>query len=338
MPTIKDIAKAAGVSPASVSRVINNGPKVGAKTREKIKRIIREMEYQPNANAQAINMQNNASIGIVLADLTDPLFAKMAHGIEKVAAEQNLQIFLNSGAFDRASELDAIEVLLEHRYQALVVHSAMIDDKTLIDFARKVPGLVLLNRYIKEIEDRCIWLDDKLGGALMADHIVEKGHQKIAVIGVDGILNNTRYRLEGIKAQLNKYPVQFEVEMLEQGAATYEGGEVAVQNLLARGVEFSAILAYNDAIAIGATSMLKAHGLSVPKDVSVVGFNDLILAQCIKPKLTTIHNPIEEMAMKATKLALSLSKNSDLREIESVADKHKYVPVLVQRHSVQEIS
>ncbi|MGY0603553.1 MAG: substrate-binding domain-containing protein, partial [Paraglaciecola chathamensis] len=81
-----------------------------------------------------------------------------------------------------------------------------------------------------------------------------------------------------------------------------------------------------------------AHGLSVPKDVSVVGFNDLILAQCIKPKLTTIHNPIEEMAMKATKLALSLSKNSDLGEIESVADKHKYVPVLVQRHSVQEIS
>ncbi len=338
MPTIKDIAKAAGVSPASVSRVINDGPKVGAKTREKIKRIMREMQYQPNANAQAINMQNNASIGIVLADLTDPLFAKMAHGIEKVAAQKDLQIFLNSGAFDRASELDAIEVLLEHRYKALVVHSAMIDDKTLIDFARKVPGLVLLNRHIKEIENRCIWLDDKLGGALMADHIVDKGHKKIAVIGVDGIQNNTRLRIEGMKAQLAKYPVTYEIEMLEQGAATYEGGEVAVQNLLARGVEFSAILAYNDAIAVGAVSMLKAHGMTVPDDVSVVGFNNLILAQCMKPKLTTIHNPIEEMAMKATELALTLSKGDGDSEPDYVMDEHKYSPVLVERQSVTRLS
>tara|TARA_R110002153_G_scaffold66738_1_gene178090 strand:- start:59 stop:1075 length:1017 start_codon:yes stop_codon:yes gene_type:complete len=338
MPTIKDIAKAAGVSPASVSRVINNGPKVGAKTREKIKRIMLEMEYQPNANAQAINLQNNASIGIVLADLTDPLFAKMAHGIEKIAAQKNLQIFLNSGAFDRASELDAIEVLLEHRYKALVVHSTMIDDKTLIEFARKVPGLVLLNRHIKEIESRCIWLDDKLGGRLMADHIVGQGHKKIAVIGVNGIINNTRQRLEGITSQLSKYPVQYEIEMLEQGTATYEGGEIAVQNLLARGMDFSAILAYNDAIAVGAVSMLKAHGLNVPEDVSVVGFNNLILAQCMKPKLTTIDNPIEEMAMKATELALNLSKDSGEAEVKYVAHEHKYTPELVIRQSVKQLT
>tara|TARA_R110002167_G_scaffold302335_1_gene506670 strand:+ start:310 stop:1326 length:1017 start_codon:yes stop_codon:yes gene_type:complete len=337
MPTIKDIAKAAGVSPASVSRVINNGPKVGAKTREKIKRIIREMQYQPNANAQAINLQNNASIGIVLADLTDPLFAKMAHGIEKIAAQKDLQIFLNSGSFDRASELEAIEVLLEHRYKALVVHSTMIDDQTLIEFARKVPGLVLLNRHIKEIENRCIWLDDKRGGELMADYIVEQGHQKIAVIGVSGLQNNTHQRIEGIKAQLAKYPVQYEIEMLEQGSSTYEGGEIAVQNLLARGCEFSAILAYNDAIAIGAVSMLKAHGLNVPEDVSVMGFNNLILAQCMRPKLTTIHNPIEEMAMKATELALSLSKGKDSGEQEYIAAEHKYTPELVVRQSVQRL-
>jgi len=337
MPTIKDIAKAAGVSPASVSRVINNGPKVGAKTREKIKRIMGEMEYQPNANAQAINVQNNASIGIVLADLTDPLFAKMAHGIEKVAAQKNLQIFLNSGAFDQTSELNAIEVLLEHRYKALVVHSAMIDDKTLIEFARKVPGLVLLNRHIKEIESRCIWLDDKAGGSLMADHIVEQGHKKIAIIAVDGIQNNTRHRIEGMKTQLAKYPVHYQIEVLEQGAATYEGGEVAVQNLLARGVEFSAILAYNDAIAVGAVSMLKAHGLSVPDDVSVVGFNNLILAQCMKPKLTTIHNPIEEMAMKATELALRLSKGEGTDVASFSLEEHQYTPELVIRQSVKRI-
>lgn len=337
MPTIKDIAKAAGVSPASVSRVINNGPKVSTKTREKIKRIMRDMEYQPNANAQAINLKNNASIGIVLADLTDPLFAKMAHGIEKIAAQKDLQIFLNSGAFDRASELNAIDVLLEHRYKALVVHSTMIDDETLIEFARKVPGLVLINRHIKEIENRCIWLDDELGGCLMANYIVEQGHKKIAVIGVDDTLNNTRQRLEGIKSQLAKYPVQYEIEMLEQGTATYEGGEIAVQNLLARGMEFSAILAYNDAIAIGAVSMLKAHGLDVPGDVSVIGFNNLILSQCMKPKLTTINNPIEEMAMKATELALRLSKSDGQNDGGPRSGGCKYTPELVVRQSVQRI-
>jgi len=334
MTTIKDIAKAAGVSPASVSRVINNGPKVGQKTRDKIKQIMDELGYYPNTNAQAISAKKNISIGVVLADLISPLSAEMAQGIEKVATEKDIQIFFNSGAFDKTSELKAIETLLEHRYQAMVIHSKALDEKTLINFANKNPGLVLINRYIKEIEDRCVWLDDKLGGTLMADYIMDEGHENIAIIDAEGVINNSALRCEGIKHAIAKRNTDRTINLIEVFAnASYKGGEIAVQNLLAMGQKFTAVLTYNDDMAIGVISMLKAHGYRVPEDISVIGFGNFILAKCITPKLTTINNPIEEMAIKATELALALSQQSKFETQPT----YRYVPELIVRKSVKQL-
>ncbi|MDP5033304.1 LacI family DNA-binding transcriptional regulator [Paraglaciecola sp.] len=331
MPNIKDIARAAGVSPASVSRVINNGPKVGRETRERIKQVMRDMGYSPNANAQAINDQNNTSIGIVLADLVDPFFSAMAHGIEQVATLKNVQIFMNSGAFERETELRAIETLLEHRYKAMVIHSSALEDNVLIGFARKVPGLVLINRYIDEIAERCVWLDDAMGGQLMADYICSQGHSAIAIIDAPNNLSNSTNRLSGALTFLKQRQLSPPIQLIEHAEATYEGGRVAVQNLLASGIPFSAILAHNDAMAIGAISMLDAQGINVPDDVSVIGFDDLMLARCIKPKLTTINNPIEEMAIKATELALANSQQHTGNQPRMAAFK----PELVIRQSVK---
>lgn len=335
MKTIKDIAKAAGVSPASVSRVINNGPKVGQKTREKIKRIIDELGYYPNTNAQAISTKKNISIGVVLADLVSPLSAEMAQGIEKVATEKDIQIFFNSGSFDKASELKAIGTLLEHRYQAMVIHSKALDEQTLINFANKHPGLVLINRYIKEIADRCVWLDDKLGGKLMADYIMNEGHKNIAFINAEGVVNNTAQRSKGIKNAIAKRNTDQTISLIEFFAkSSYQGGEIAVQNLLAMGQKFTAILTYNDDMAIGVISMLKAHGYRVPEDISVIGFGNFILAKCITPKLTTVNNPIEEMAIQATELALALSQSSKFKTLPT----YRYVPELIVRKSVKKLT
>lgn len=333
MPTIKDIAKAAGVSPASVSRVINNGSKVGEKTRQHIKQVMLDMGYYPNANAQAINSLPTASIGLVLADLVNPFFAMMAHGIEQVASETNTQIFMNSGAFNKDAELAAIETLLEHRYQAMVVHSSALSDDILINFAEKIPGFVVINRYIEEISDRCVWLDDQLGGKMMADYIISQGHKNVALICNQKTLDNTAKRMEGAKSALLTQDITLLETNIDSEEATFDAGKIAVQHLIASGNTFTAILAYNDPMAIGAIAMLEAQGLRVPEDVSVIGFDNLMLAQCIKPKLTTIDSPIEKMAITATKLALSLASNNvGIKDI-----KQKFVPKLVIRQSVKSI-
>ena len=305
MPTIRDIANAAGVSPASVSRVINNGSKISAATRDKVLRIIEEMGYFPNAAAKAINAQPTKSIGIVLPNLQDPFFAAMAHGIEKVATDADVQILLNSSDNNEYAERQAIETLLEHRYKSTVVYSVFLSDEELIKFANVIPGMILLNRYIAPIATRCVWLDEKEGGRLLARLLIEKGHKKIAVLGVDCGESHSRFRMSELISELNANGIQDSDIAIETNSASYEGGQAAVQDLLASGRYYTAIAAHNDSMAIGAIAMLNAQGYSVPQDISVVGFDDLILANCIEPKLTTIHNSIEEMAELATRMALS---------------------------------
>lgn len=333
MATIKDIASVAGVSLATVSRVINDGPKVGKETRARVKKIMREMGYRPNANARALVTQRSASLGVVIAELLDPFFATLAHGIETTTRRHNVQILMSAGSIAKDTELKAIETLLEHRCEAMVVHSKALDDRTLIDFAQQVPGFVLINRYIEAIASRCVWLDNKAGGRLMAEHVLHQGHKKLAVISSNYQITDPVERLAGIRLGLEEAGISLPDSHIEYVTPDQQGGEKAIQNLLARGVEFSAVLAYNDAVASGAMTMLLDHNIDIPNQVSVVGYDDVLLAQYSRPKLTTLHYPIEMMASKAAELALQYASGEAPQEGVT----YKYTPTIVKRESVARI-
>ena len=318
MATIKDIAQAAGVSLATVSRVINNGPKVGKDTRQRVKLIMEEMGYRPNANARALVTKRSASLGVVLAELHDPFFAMLAHGVETVTRKNNVQILLSAGSIEKETELRAIEILLEHRV------------KTLIDFAKQVPGFVLINRYIPEIANRCVWLDNVTGGRLMAEHAINQGHKNLAVISSQYRIDDPNHRLEGIVNAVEAAKLSLPESMIEYATPDQEGGELAMQNLLATGAEFTAVLAYNDAMASGAMTMLQDHGIAVPEQVSVMGYDDVLLAKYCRPKLTTLRYPIEMMAAKAAELALKYAAGAKPEEGLTF----KYTPTIVKRDSV----
>ncbi len=333
MATIKDIAKAAGVSLATVSRVINDGPKVGDETRERIKKIMEEMDYRPNANARALVNQRSASLGVVLAELLDPFFATLAHGIEAVTRPRNVQILMSSGSIEKTTELKAIETLLEHRCEAMVVHSKALDDRTLINFANQVPGFVLINRYVPEIGNRCVWLDNVTGGRTMARYILSQGHRKIAVISSKYQIEDPGDRIHGIREELRESGVALPDSCIEYSSPDQEGGEMAVQNLLAKGKKFTAIMAYNDAMASGAMTVLQDHNIDVPNAVSVIGYDDVLLAKYCRPKLTTLRYPIEVMAMRAAELAMSYAAG----EKPEPGITFKYAPTVVKRESVIKI-
>lgn len=333
MTTIKDVADAAGVSLATVSRVVNNGPKVGDATRERVKKIMVEMGYRPNANARALVSQKSASVGVVLAELIDPFFAAMAHGIEIVTRQKNLRILTVSGFIEESTELQAIESLLEYRCEAMVVHSKALSDEVLINFANQIPGFVLINRYIPEIENRCVWLDNAAGGQIMARYMLSQGHKKFAMVSSEYHIDDPQSRLHGIREELEKAGIQLPESNIELCTPDQEGGEVAMQNLLAKGADFTALLAYNDAMASGAMTMLKDHNIEVPNAVSVIGYDDVLLAKYCSPKLTTLRYPIDVMAKTAAELAIRYANG----EKPEPGVTFKYNPTLVKRESVAKI-
>lgn len=330
MATIKDVARIAGVSVASVSRVLNNGPKVSKKTIENVLRAMKDLNYTPNANARALVTQKSTTIGVVIPDLVDPFFASLASGVEKVARKNNMQLLLSTGLVSAESEMQAINLLIERRCDVMVVHSKKLSDEALIALAKKTPGLVLIDRYIEEIVERCVWLDNLEGGKIAARHLLALNHKSFACISSKHQIDDPLLRLQGFQHELALVGADVDSDLIEYGPPTLQGGEIATQKLLASGKRFSALFVYNDAMAIGAISTLEDNGFKVPSEISVLGFDDVLLSRYSRPKLSTLNYPIEKMAMQATKIALELSTN--VTKVGNRKD-YKHIPRIIKRES-----
>ncbi len=327
MTTIKDVAKMAEVSIATVSRVINNGPKVGAKTRAKVQAVMDELGFRPNQAARSLVMQRSQTIGVVIPELTDPFFASLAQGIDQVAREQHMQMLLSTGASSAESERQAINTLVDRRCHVIVLHSKRLPDSELVTLCEKFPALVIIDRYIEAIAERCIWLDNLEGGRIAARHLLALGHKELACITSHYDIEDPKERLQGFQQTIQSHGLQLANELLQAQEPNQQGGQAAAQQLIASNKPFSAIFVYNDAMAIGAISTLEDNGYCVPRDVSVIGFDDVLLARYSRPKLSTLHYPIEKMAIHAAELACALA-NQQEKEGEQA-----YVPYLVKRES-----
>ena len=330
MATIKDVARIAGVSVASVSRVLNNGPKVSKQTIEKVLNVVQDLNYTPNANARALVTQKSSTLGVVIPDLIDPFFASLANGVEKVARQNNMQLLLSTGLVTADSEMQAIKLLIERQCDVMVVHSKKLSDEVLIKLASKVAGLVLIDRYIEEIAQRCVWLDNLEGGKIAARHLLTLNHQNFACISSKHQIDDPLLRLQGFQQELQLVGSDVEPSLIEYDEPTLQGGEIATQKLLASGKCFSALFVYNDAMAIGAISTLEDNGFKVPSDISVLGFDDVLLSRYSRPKLSTLNYPIEEMAMQAANIALELSAEQTKT---NKGEGYKHIPRLVKRES-----
>ena len=333
MATIKEVAKVAGVSTATVSRVIHNGGQVGDACRARVKKVIKELDYRPNSNASALAGKIANTIGVVTPKLSMSFFGSLASGVEKAARENNYKLLMSNSLYETKSELDAIESLREHNCKAIILHSEYSDEKTLIKLAEKIPGLVLINRYIPQLANRCVWLDNFSGSETATQYLVDKGHTDFAVITSIYQNRDPGNRLDGIKKALNSNKLVLSPENIEEATANIDGGEQAVKTLIAKGRKFSAILAYNDLMAIGAIHALFSAGLRVPEDVSVIGFDDLIVGKACRPRLTTMHYPVEEMASYATKLAIQLSEPDNKPSNQT----HLFIADIVERDSVLDL-
>lgn len=333
MPTIRDVAQAAQVSVASVSRVLNNDPKVKQTTRRKIQQVMDDLGYRVNETARALATQKSTTLGVVIPALKDPFFASLAAGVESVARAHGRQILLGSSGLDAESERSAINLLIERHCDAMVVHSKFLSDQELSEFCVQVPGLTLIDRHIHSQENRCFWLDNHEGGITAARHLLALGHSQFACITSSYQIDDPFLRLNGFKSEITKANRVLPDDLIVYDEPNQRGGEMAAQQLISQGTPFTALFVYNDAMAIGAISTLEDNGYKVPNDVSVVGFDDVLLSQYSRPKLTTLHYPIEKMAAQAARLAIGLKEQS----LSTNTTLGKFVPLIIKRESTREI-
>ncbi len=333
MATIKDVAHLAKVSVATVSRVINNAENVSDNTRETVKKAMEKLNYYPDANARALSQQNSNTIGIVVADVSDPFFGAMVTTVEKVASQTGHFLLIGNGYHNEQQEYNAITHLIEHRCSSLVVHAKMLPDSRLIKLMEQMPGMVLINRLLKGFEKRCIALDDRYGSYLAVKHLIQNGHSKIGYLCSNHEISDSSDRLQGYKDALNENSIDVNDNFIAFSSPNEEGGEQAMMSLLERNREITAIACYNDSMAAGAMSVLYDNDIKIPTEISIIGFDDLLIARYLHPKLTTIRYPLHTMAKQAAELALRLAKGE-----EPPANLiNIFTPTLTKRYSVNKI-
>ncbi|KAB8305313.1 HTH-type transcriptional regulator GalR [Erwinia endophytica] len=329
MATIKDVAKLAGVSVATVSRVINNSPKASAYSRQAVNHAMEQLQYHPNANARALAQQSTETIGLVVGDVSDPFFGALVKAVEQVAYEIGHFLLIGNGYHNEQKERQAIEQLIRHRCDALVVHTKKIPDSDLIPLMQQIPGMVLINRTLPGFEQRCIALDDRYGAWLATRHLIQLGHQNIAYVCSTHSISDAENRLQGYYDALREHNLPCNDRLVSLGEPDEVGGEQAMTELLGRGKPFSAVACYNDSMAAGALAVLSDNGVQVPEEMSLIGFDDVLVSRYVRPRLTTVRYPIVAMAQQAAKLALALANNQHLPEVTNM-----FSPTLVRRHSV----
>lgn len=310
MSTIRDVAKLAGVSVATVSRVLNGTAKVTEKTKASVLMAQKELGFYLNANARALANRDSETIGVVVADLSDPYFGLMIKSCENAAHKQGNSVIVSQGFHDEKREIRAIENMLSRRCRGIIVHALAINEEKLISYMNMMPQMVLINRTISGFENRCLNIDNFTGQRMIVTELLNNGHKRIAFVGSSHAIADSTERHEGYKQAILGAGIEYDKSLIVFKEPSLEGGAEAAVELLNRATNFTAIACYNDYMAAGVMSKLVEAKLKVPEDISVTGFDDLYLASCTNPPLTTIHQPIERMSYEAVNLSLSLHYNT----------------------------
>ncbi|WP_028864906.1 LacI family DNA-binding transcriptional regulator [Psychromonas aquimarina] len=312
MATIKDVAKLAGVSTATVSRVINNSTYVEPVTQERVQKAMRELNYQRDARAVALASRSNNTLGLLTGNLADPFFALLAKSVEQVTRKHGRQLVVVSGGHNVQREQEGLNFLISQGCEAMVVHSKMLDDQTLLRYGAQLPAMVLINRTIPQLANRSVWVDNRAAVSCSVEHLIAQGHRKIACVTSDLPISDRSERLEGYFQAMTAANLKVPPNWVINQPFSEEGGEAAGKLLIQQCPEVTAVVTFNDVMAAGLMASLHEQGYKVPDDYSVIGFDDVLLARYLYPRLSTMHNPIDLMSHHAAELALQLADNINL--------------------------
>ena len=306
MPTINDVARAAGVSVATVSRVLNQSEKVKPDTKERVRQVIERLQYSPDASAKALRSRRTSLIGVVIPDVSSIYYLELLKGIENTAIGSNYNLIICDAQNSAEREKEYMKMLSERRLDGFIFINTLLLDEQIAKLAQQGFPLVLIGRELKDGHVTSVMVDNRSGACQAMDHLIGHGHQRIAYLR--GMIHpDDEERFSSYRDTLARHGLPFDPQLVERGLFTEEGGAHALGRLVQR-AKFTAVFAGNDEMAIGAMGKARQLGLRVPEDLAVVGFDNIRLARHVVPALTTADMPKYQLgAMAAKKLLEALS-------------------------------
>ena len=330
MATIYQVSKLAGVSLATVSRVVNNSGNVTEKTRQKVLSAIEALGYRPNAVAQSLASKRSNSVGVLIPELYGPFFGIMLSSIEKELRKAGKRVVVTAGHSDEANEKDCIEFLLDSGCDALILHVYSVPQHHLVRLSEGPVPIVILNGHLEEIAGNCITLDNEHGGYVAAKCLLDHGHTEIAYVSGPRWKSDSFKRLSGHKRALAEAGLELDERLMYEGDFEENSGRRAMERLLQLDIPYTGVICANDEMAAGVMDTARKNGLTIPDDLSVIGYDNVEFTNFLNPKLTSIGCRIEEMGQMASRSVLKKAYGESDLEIQNI-----FKPDLVLRESVK---
>lgn len=305
--TITDVARAANVHASTVSRVLNGRAELSLlpETRERVIAAAARLGYRPSALARGLRLRRTFTLGMLVPDITNPVFPSIIKGVEGAAHARGYHLILcnTDDSFER--EASYLRVLREWRVDGILIASSSTADSTIAELRREKVPFVLLNSASRASDDLAVTPDNRQGVSAALDHLIQLGHRRIGLIAAPQTTMTGQERLLAARAALRRHHLSIDDALVAVADSFSEAsGYRAARRLLVDGEPLTAIFCANDLIALGAIRFAREFGLAVPDDLSVVGFNDIPQSELFDPPLTTVHVPQEEMGVLAAALLI----------------------------------
>lgn len=311
MSTIRDVARLAGVSTATVSRVINSADSVRQETRDKVLIAMEKCNYKYNALARGFVTKKSNTIGLIVPTISNSVFAESTLGVQDYADQKNIKVILGNSYYNYSQEENLVKVLRESQVDGLIITTTNLKGAILKSLADENFPFVLLFSTIKSGPFSAVGIDNYRGGYLATEHLISLGHKRICMVaGNFSMTDRSFHRWHGYKGCLRDNKIPYDKNLLVQTDYSLSGGRDSIQMLLNLPSPPTAVFCSNDYIALGAMKGAREMGLTLPEDLSIVGFDDMQTASYMVPALTTIRQPAYEMGRRATELLLQLTQKT----------------------------
>jgi len=312
--TISDVARLAGVSHQTVSRVINNKAEVSPETRQRVLAVVEQTGYRPSGLARGLATSRTSTIGMIVPDISNPFFSDIARGIEMMAYERGYDVFLCNTNEDPGRELNVLYSLEQRGVDGVILCGMREETPRLLNALEAFSAVVLVNRLLDDRAYPAVMIDN-VGGAIEAvKHFLKLGRTSIGFLMGSAFSYSARQRREGYLDAMTEAGISVDDDWTTYCEPTVEGGECATQRLLQAHPEIDALFCHNDLVAVGAVQACNALGRRVPDDVAIIGFDDIYLAALVTPSLTTCHVPRVEIGNLAIRLLLQQIDDEELEE------------------------
>lgn len=302
---IADVAALAGVSRATVSRVLNDAPSVDPQLRVRVQHAVASLRYRPDRIARSLRRGGSATLGLIISDVQNPFFTALVRGVESVASSRDMLVMLCNADGDPTRERRYGEALIDERVAGIVVASADPEGATVHALSEAGVPIVVVDRQSGHAAVDTVFVDNHAGAFAAAEYLTHLGHRQMGVINGPLEFSVARERLEGFRAGLDARGIALDPDLVREGDFRQASGHSAMAELLREvGKRVDAVFVAGDLMTLGALAAINEAGLHVPRDVSVVGFDDMPWASALNPPLTTIAQPVTAMGQTAARLLL----------------------------------